>query len=328
MARETVGKRVYCKDAKFIQNTNRSSLQKRVSQALASKRTVGARKRPDPLNKNYVQAIIYSHEQNGMQFGIFAGYEKGTHQLTVADDDDAETLTVEKVAPPARKDAKRSEFLDGICFFGIFNNHVMVLGSRALRVRDLEQYLNWLMVQAGAMGAEDAMALSDQITTATKKKIQKSHVQEVSIGGPLLRVLEADEEPQNQLVEQKDRRFDLTSMGIGVLRSILGEERFQALKLTDALDGNINVSLKVRYNRNTTKAGHKLLDNIALAARNIDEGDVKLQLMGGGTVSGAELKLSKIISIETRDGIPNADDVFFRMAEWLRALLADEIIES
>jgi hypothetical protein len=97
--------------------------------------------------------------------------------------------------------------------------------------------------------------------------------------------------------------------------------------LSDAVDGNIEVSLKIRYKRTTTEKAHKVLDNIALAVRNLDEDDVKLTLAGGGTVKGDELKLSAPISIQARDGIPNPDELFEKMREWLLQQIENQIIE-
>lgn len=43
-----------------------------------------------------------------------------------------------------RSDKKR-EFVDSILYFGVLNNHVMIVQSTSLRARELEAHLNWLI---------------------------------------------------------------------------------------------------------------------------------------------------------------------------------------
>jgi hypothetical protein len=112
-----------------------------------------------------------------------------------------------------------------------------------------------------------------------------------------------------------------------VLRKVLGTDKVNNMRLADAIDGNIEVTLKIRYKRTTTDKAHKLLDNIALAVRNLDEDEVKLTLASGGTVKGNELKLFAPISIQAQDGIPNPDELFEKMRNWLIQQIENKIIE-
>jgi hypothetical protein len=111
-----------------------------------------------------------------------------------------------------------------------------------------------------------------------------------------------------------------------MVRQILGDQ-LDSMKLADALDGNIEVSLRIRYKKKTTEKAHELLDNIALAIRNIDGDEVKLHLVGGGQVDGNQLKLSSQLRIEARDGIPSYNELFQKMQQWLLDQLEKKVIE-
>lgn len=301
------------------------SLQAKFSEALSKLKKVGARKEILGNDSSYVRAIIYHRSYANMLFGILASYERGTHQLTVADDDDAEMLTVEQVAPPKNDDNKRQEFLEGVCYFGIAKNHVVLVPSRALGAKPLEHHANWMLAKAGLLASSNRVGLSDQITQATRERIRASHVKEVEIGAPLLDTQELEVQPH--VKGRTVAAFEYGGLGIDILRQVLGVDKVNKMRLADAIDGNIEVTLKIRYKRSTTEKAHKLLDNIALAVRNMDEDEVKLKLAGGGTVKGSELKLSAPLSIQARDGIPNPDELFQKMREWLIQQIENQIIE-
>lgn len=326
MGRETIAKRVYCKRAAFLQ-ADKATLQSKMSTALLRLKTVGKRKQVSGEDDRYVRMVIYHRHYADMLFCILASYERGTHQLTVSDDDDAEMLTVAQVAPPKGVDNKRQEFLEGTCYLGIAKNHVLLVGSRALGARPTEHYLNWLLEQGGVLGKNNRVGLSDQISQATRERIQASHVKEVEIGTPFLEARETAVDSTPVKAGVKLAAFEYGGLGLEILRQVIGAEKLERMRLADAVDGNIEVTLKVRYKRSTTEKAHKVLDNIALAVRNLDSEDVKLTLAGGGTVSGNELKLSAPLSVEARDGIPDPDALFKKMHEWLLAQIENQIIE-
>lgn len=326
MARETIVKRVYCKRAAFMQN-DKTTLQSKMTAALSKLKTVGKRKQISGDDDRYVRMIIYHRAYGDMLFCILASYERGTHQLTVSDDDDAEMLTVAQVAPPKGADNKRQEFLEGTCYLGVSKNHVLLVGSRALGARPAEHYLNWLLEQAEVLGQNNRLGLSDQISQATRERIQASHVREIVIGTPLIEAPSIGDGAAPVGVGGALKAFEYGGLGLDILRQVLGAEKVDRMKLADAIDGNIEVTLKVRYKRSTTEKAHKVLDNIALAARNLEAEDVKLTLAGGGTVTGNELKLSAPLSVEARDGIPNPDALFEKMRDWLLAQIENQIIE-
>ncbi len=324
MARETIQKRAYCKSATFLQ-AQRGNLQTALSEALVKKKKIGQRKQIEGDDQKYVSSIIYHRTAGNMLFGVLAAYERGTHQLTIAEDDNAESISVEQVAPPARDDKKRREFLEGICYFGVFKNHVILVGSRAVDAKDMERYINWLMLGAKTIADEDRVMLSDQISAVTRNKILSQGVKAIKIGGPLVNLASEDEV---EGVATKNANVQLDGFGMDVLRRILGDSKVDRLKLSDAIDGNIELSLRISYKRKTTEKARKVLDTLALAARNLPGEEVSLELAKGGSVRGGDLKLSKMLSVNGRDGIVDHDDLFPKMQTYLKQLLDDAIING
>jgi len=325
MTTKTIPKKAYCKNAIFVQSADKQTLQAKLTASFAKLRKIGTRKEEQGEDQNYVRTVIYHRTVSNMLFGVLASFERGTHQLTVAEDDDAESLTVEQVAPPKTEQDKRREFLEGTCYFGILKNHVVLVSSQSLNAKAAELHFNWLMEHASVMGSDNRVALSDQVSKVTRERIQAAHVKEVQIGAPLFDVQQGDgasPAPGTQL-----KSVNYTGLGLDILRQVVGEDFISKLRLADAVDGNIEVSLSVRYKRTTSTKAQKVLDNIALAMRNIDEDEVKLTLDSGGTIKGKDLKLSNTLRVEGRDGIPNPDALFEKMREWLLQLFENHIIE-
>lgn len=325
MARTSVTKHVYCKKAVFLDSRDKPSLQAKLSEALSKLKKVGTRKETLGNDERNVRAVIYHRSYANMLFGVLASYERGTHQLTVADDDDAEMLSVAQVAPPKNDNNKRQEFLEGVCYFGVAKNHVVLVPSRALGAKPLEHHVNWILERTGLLGNNIRVGLSDEIAQVTRERIRASHVKEVEIGAPLIDTEVAKQQPA--IPGQSVTAIQYVGLGMDMLRQILGADKVNNMRLADAVDGNIEVTLKIRYKRATTEKAHKFLDNIALAVRNLDEDEVKLKLAGGGTIKGSELKLSAPISIQAQDGIPNPDELFEKMREWLIQQIENQIIE-
>jgi len=324
MAREVVTKRVYLKQAVFLDRKDAPTIQEKLELALKKLHRMGDRKEVLGEDNRHVRSIIYHRTHANMLFGIFASYERGTQQMIVTEDDDAETLTIEQVAPPKGDDNKRREFLEGVCYFGLFGNHVLVVQSNALGSKHVESHVNWLLRQSAVVAEGNAIGLSDQIAAATKERIRNAHVKEVEIGAPFIEAEAAPPSTNKEIV--KDTAFNFKGIGLEMVRQILGDQ-LDSMKLADALDGNIEVSLRIRYKKKTTEKAHELLDNIALAIRNIDEDEVKLHLVGGGQVDGNQLKLSSQLRIEARDGIPSYNELFQKMQQWLLDLLEKKVVE-
>lgn len=109
MSRDVVTKHAYLKQAIFLDKKDSPTIQEKLTQALKKLHRIGDRKEVLGEDQKYVRSVIYHRQHANMLFGIFASYERGTHQLTVSEDDDAETLDIEQVAPPKGTDNKRTQ---------------------------------------------------------------------------------------------------------------------------------------------------------------------------------------------------------------------------
>ena len=119
-------------------------LQSLLAAALRRRQTVGDRMEelhPEERTKRFINSY---RSQMGMLFGNLLIYSPDRNQALLTVSPDASELDVRQVAPP-EIGGQRTEFLQSILYFGVRDNHVVVLQSAALRARALEAYLNWLL---------------------------------------------------------------------------------------------------------------------------------------------------------------------------------------
>lgn len=281
------------------------------------------------------QVINNTRQQPNVLFGNFVFYTRGVHQQLLVMAHDAPEFDLEEVPIPEKGDGKRREFLNAILFFAVSGNHVALVESRSLKARDLELYLGWLLREhTNVLPAEDNIVLADNTTPATRERIRRAHVKSVSFGAGLTtRPAENEEGVQPAIPRerrgQRERRAQWLPSGLGfdMLKAIMGEGYLKDLRLADSLDeANMKVKLTVEWSRKTTEHAQDLLDNIAVSLRHMEEDDVTINLVRGGKVKGNDLKLSGTLNVQSHNGMPDKDDVYLKMLEWLQTKIRQGLV--
>ncbi|MEC4749820.1 hypothetical protein [Methylomicrobium sp. Wu6] len=144
---ETRRKLLHYRKAQFFRPVENASLQKLVEEALRKLKSVGDRfntveeKTKDENEDSGYRRFINTHRSRmGMEFGNLVLYADGVNKQTLTIDDKADEVDVEQIAPPQTPDGRRREFLESILYYGIKDNHVVLLQSMALRSREFETY--------------------------------------------------------------------------------------------------------------------------------------------------------------------------------------------
>lgn len=256
--------------------------------------------------------------QNNMLFGQMIAYEEGKDQTVVVLDPASDEFPIEQFEVAARKDGKKQEVLESVLYFGVFGDHMVLAQSQALRARDFENHVQWLVSEHTNVFPEKATFMaSDQPTKSARDEIEKLPVKSVVIGMPL--ESEADTSQEGSLkMKAKKVVFHPVGKAFDILTAALGPDWRNGVKLKEALDeSNIYVSLEVSYFRKTTERSHEVLDNIAQSLRHLEPDDVKIKLEGGATLTGKDLKMQGAVSVLTNNGVVDASDIYTKMHTWL-----------
>lgn len=255
-------------------------------------------------------------------------FEQGRSQMTIVIDDNAEMF---EITPISAKDIKQkpedkrnsTEFLESMLYFAVKGNHMVVMGSQALKSKELERHLNWYLNSLTQQGIDSAIILSDKPTAKAMKQLAQAPAKSVSIGSAIM--YEPLAETEQNITEAKSIRWTPAGLGANILECLRDNGYIGNFDFNETLDdANLQVSIEFKYNRKTTKVGQKVIDTLSTSLRHLDKEDVKINLKGGGEIKGDDLKLSHQITVAFLDGKVDESDLYYQMKEWLTQKIKSE----
>lgn len=297
------------------------------------------------------------NEYNGMTIGQLVYLETGKHQQYITVDDDADYYSIDAMsselipeadaataaiaddAPEQSRIKKRKEFVESILYFGVVDNHIVIIQSAALSSRQLEAHLAWLLgTCTNYLGKSANLVLQDKPAESVFRKMEQTPAKSISVGAPLTTdVYPSTSTPSSSApaidvepgLHANKVRFQPAGPAASLIRAI-APGLFEKLNLEESLDeANIHVSLEITYNRKTTKTGQSVIDQIATSLRHSPASDVVINLQGGGKITGDELKLSGNIRLEfLASGLINEAVLFHEMHKWLYTKIDSSEIDA
>lgn len=328
--KSTTTRKVYYRRARFAKPT-RQTLQQMVNHGLNVLAIPGRRLEPLGSMATEFRCIAGWRTVGHYLCGHIVTFDRDRYQIVVDDDPDAMTLRLTAVPPPSKGKVKQ-QFVPGILFFVIYKNHVVVLQATNLRASALEHHLLWLLrSKTATMSSDQGFGLADEPQKATRERIRKSHVKSVMIGRPLMEEVELEEDSRRG-EEKISKVFRPVGPALSLLKELLDPNQFEKLGLDDAVfAGNLEVWIQIRHpkRRRVKEADSvKLLDDISIALRDLDEEEARLKLNDGSTVYGKELKITGDIElrVEGAKGMVNEGDAYEQMIAWLEMQIRNGIV--
>lgn len=312
------------------------TLQQLLSQALLKEQKIKGRLEALGANATEFRVIGHTETRNGFLCGSLVTFERGSYQTVINDDPEATALSLQSLAPPL-KGKVQQQFVPGVLYFVIFENHVAVIQSAALKAGAFEQHLAWfLRSKTNLIEASVPFVLSDEPQKVTRDRIRKSHVRAISFGRPFMEEV-ATTVPQTGGNTGAKKQKMVTTFSpdptiLEVIRNYLSGDDLSNLGLESGVfDGNLEVWLEIRYpkrQRSHPLEAVKLMDNLSIALRNQDEDAVELQLGDGSRIKGNELKISALIEAKVKDGLVDANALYDEMIAWVSKLIKDGMVST
>lgn len=312
------------------------TLQQLVSAALGNLLTANQRMEPMDSQSTEIRVIGKHKIIDKMLCGFLSTYERGKSQAVITDDPQATSLSLGSIPPQPKKGGKNQEYIPGVLFFAIFDNHVALIQNPSLRSSSLESHFAWLLKsKTSTLSATTSMVLSDDAQKATKERIRKSHVKSIAFGQPLMAEFSppkaaTSQHPAN--VQQSEKtRFRPSGPIFDLLKQYFDDQKFEKIGLDKIFDGNLEVWIELRYpkfQRSHTEDTVKLMDNLGIGLRDVEGENISLLLADGHKVSGSELKISGSIDvIVNANGLPAEDDVWNKMTGWLKSQIINGVVD-
>jgi hypothetical protein len=263
--------------------------------------------------------------------GMFHSWEHGRSQLVISVTENVSEYQIVATEPPKKAGVKESEYNEGLLFFGVHNNHVLIVQSASLRVSALNDYLNWLLQDATSeMAKENRLELMDQ----TPKQIGgtsralKSIILSPSVpAGIDEAAAEVPLKAHGKRPPTKEVKIKLGGSQWGWLRDVLRGMKATVpddLEFGDEFNADrLQIEIELKWKgRDKDRVETPLLDTVMRAFQDVDHPPIRAVTATGDRIEGHELRLKKFESFEVDGRIPVAGDVFEKMQKYLTELLA------
>lgn len=258
------------------------------------------------VHRGFILAQMVLIEQDASQPVVI--YEKGAKEYQLTGVRPSDVVLSEKYQ------AAKRDFINSMLYFGVLDNHVVVIPSAALRFNAIEAYLRWLFVsKAKILHPEAVISLTQEAKKDIKKLFDSHDVKSIEIGDSVTYV-------KSSGTEEKTEVRSITSQMLKVFAETFDDFELDSI----AESSNIRAKFVITYNRKTDEDGHKILNGIAMNLRNVDDEEVTINLNGAGQLKKGNLNIHTKETIgRSNDGLLIMDDISHAMQNWL-ALLCDE----
>lgn len=332
-------KNLHYRRAHFVQGDGGLTLQECLNQALNSRKII--RNRKEELGQqsgqigNWCRFINTHQATHGMEFGVLVFLEPGQNKLVIENHEDEDQVNVSQIRPPKGKD-----FMESTLYYGIKDNHVIVLQTIGLMAKQLESHLFWLLGStcAGILAKENGVFLDNYAPKESYQAVVENPVKSVNMHVPIVDDATPNTSIQTHSESTRSRAtinsssFNAGTRGLQVLKALLPQDRYETLIDGDTIspETDIEVFVEVKKKRwsKVSESSQDILNAVANTMRYVDSDGVTINLSDGTKLTGDKLTIKTSLSFDSVGGILDPTDVFRQMSNWLRELIKNEQIEA
>ena len=321
MSTETKSRVLIYKRADFLTKETRT-LQTILEESLKACRKTGQRVQVVSGEEDEVRRVLNEHRKIGSALGgVLYRYTPGQHQVVMAPNPEAAEWSVAQVLPPTLSDKQKSEFVDGLLFFLVFENHVIISQSAALQIGQLEDYLSCFLRDLAKVTNENERLILLDVPSEKLRREGLSHVRAVRFDVPLAKAVH--EPPPANGRKQKDTiRHVLSNQRLSLvaetLRAFGVDLPGTGLTVDDAEGVEVRIELRIGGRR--VEETNELLDQIGNLFANTPDRDYEIEFDNGAKMKGSDLMVKTTATVEAEGGVPKTHSVWKEMARYLKEL--------
>ncbi|WP_223569393.1 hypothetical protein [Pseudomonas sp. BF-R-26] len=238
--------------------------------------------------------------------------EPGNSIPIFATDYKKETIECESLPSVSMSTDGSKEYLESLAFVAVFQNHVLIMQSKAIGIKDIEEYFDALLRHVHEIQDNELFTLQAHSLTSNNISLTDKKVKNVSLLLPLAN------DPYS---------FD-SDDGIKVLSTLIGEHRVAELRHVMGADiSELQLEIAVGYKYNTSPENQKVLSNIAQGLVDAREEGLTIDLKGSGRIVGDQLQIKTNEYVPYENALPVRQHVYEIMATWLVDLIEKGLIE-
>jgi hypothetical protein len=257
------------------------------------------------------------HDHRDYFFGDLTHYTKGHMQTLLGQAADAPMVAVEQQPPP-----KGKEYVHSMMYWLAVKSHLLMIQSRSVGSKQLEEYLTWLLKDRSAVISKTGHVILKAKFDAAEVGGDLDDIQEIIVGGraptPTAAVVEGVKmgvglpELSHPEYHKIGTRKPLWGRAIEVLRAAMSNEA-DVRRLLESVppEAELDVSVHIGYKTNRR---HISRAPMMEALRNLPEGEVTAK-GPGGRMTGNDIRLSHKASVLKNGSLLDPDDVIRALLE-------------
>lgn len=260
--------------------------------------------------------LLMNLKQDGgtFYFGDLTHYTKGYLQTLLAEAEDTPSLAVEQQPPP-----KGKEYVHSMMYWVAIKNHLLMIQSRSLASKQLEEYLTWLLKdRTAAIGPTGHVILQAKFDSAEVGG-DLEDIKEIIVGGKAtsladVELQEEDIKPSTKVVESHREiatRKPWGERAWDVLRAAMNNEA-DVRELMESIPEGADLEVAVHIGYKAKKKVSRAPMQHAL--RNLPEGEITA-IGRNGRQTGNDIRLSHSASVLRIGNLLEPEDVVRALRE-------------
>ena len=245
------------------------------------------------------QFVNHSVADVGATFGDLCSFTNDEMQAVISTGQiETPSVSVADVRAPDGRD-----YLHGMAYWLLVGNHCYVIQHASVRTKALESYLTWLLRKARLLEDDQRVTLQAQFALQGEEMENVGDVMGIEIGG-----IVADDgsaSRPNAAVSSRalevrralEERVAPVNSGMDWLKSAFGPTEVDRI-MSQVPDGAaLKVTLRVGYIALQRSLSRQAIDDLAVAARNFDDGEVRIRGRKGD-ILGNEARLHMPVNVK------------------------------
>lgn len=262
---------------------------------------------------NAEDTLLMNLRQDGGDyfFGDLTQYTRGYMQTLIEQKDNMPVLPVEQQPAPQGK-----EYVHSMMYWLAVGNHCLIIQSRSLTTKHLEEYLTWLLKERTPMIGSTGHVTLQWKFDAAEVGGDLNDIKEIIVGGVAdvhasPRTDEGTKERTVESYKEVATRKPWSHRAIDVLRAVMSNEA-DVQKLLESIpeDADLQVAVHIGY-----KASKKVSRApMQQALRHLPEGEIKARGRDGN-VTGGDIRLHHNVNILKNGSLLDPNDVVRALRE-------------
>lgn len=197
----------------------------------------------------------------------------------------------------------------------MIKNHFIILQSRSIRIKDIENYINFILQDNLSITDDNFIVLQANNLSLNTDFLKRNIVKNVSLKLPLT---------------YYGNNIDDTASEL--LKTLVGEHRINEMKKNAILnDGSpdresLSIDISIGYKYKASESEQDMLRKITQGLVDNRDESLTIELKGAGILRNDEIQLKDSVNIEYSNGMLIADNVAEEMISWLLRLLDTGVI--